>query len=174
MAYEEHIINIIRTVGFKKMAFIDEFIEKKFGRKWSLAYHLNKAFYERPLFYKSNRFSVVGPDAEVVIPSYTSTMDYEMEFGVFLCKTGKNIPVSNAREYIGGYTIFNDFSARDIQLAEQKGRLGPAKGKDFDTGNAIGPVLVTPDELKDPYHLLNRWLRSSIRSTDFQDPIRRI
>jgi len=66
---------------------------------------------------------------------------------------GVNIPREKARDYIGGYTIFNDFSARDIQLKEQGGRLGPTKGKDFDTGNAMGPYLVTPDEIPDPYQL---------------------
>lgn len=153
MAYEQHIINIIRRVGFKKLAGIDVFIEKILGRKRTLAYRLNRTFYERPIFYKSNRFSVVGHDQEVIIPDYTQKMDYELEFGIFLSRSGKNIPVNDADEYIGGYTIFNDFSARDIQLDEQKGRLGPAKGKDFDTGNAIGPVLVTPDEIGNPYEL---------------------
>jgi 2-keto-4-pentenoate hydratase/2-oxohepta-3-ene-1,7-dioic acid hydratase in catechol pathway len=88
-----------------------------------------------------------------MIPSYTEKMDYELEFGIFIWKTGKDIPVEKAADYIGGYSVFNDFSARDIQLGEQKGRLGPAKGKDFDTGNAIGPYLVTSDEIKDPYSL---------------------
>ncbi len=153
MAFEDHIINCIRRVGLKKLAPADEFIERKLGRKWSLAYRLNKTFYNQPVYYKSNRFSVVGHDADVRIPSYTRQMDYELEFGVFLKKTGKDIPAEKARDYIGGYAIFNDFSARDMQMAEQKGRLGPAKGKDFDTGNAIGPYLVTPDEVGDPYGL---------------------
>lgn len=153
MAYEEHIINIIRRVGLKKFAGADRLIEKILGRKRSLAYRLNSAFYQRPIYYKSNRFSVVGHGRDVTIPAYTQMMDYELEFGVFLCKTGKDIPVKEASSFIGGFTIFNDFSARDIQLSEQKGRLGPAKGKDFDTGNAIGPYLVTPDEIIDPYRL---------------------
>lgn len=153
MAYEEHIINIIRRVGLKKFAGIDRAVEKVFGRKRSLAYRLNSAFYQRPIYYKSNRFSVVGHGRDVTMPSYTTMMDYELEFGVFLCKTGKDISVKDASSFIGGFTIFNDFSARDIQLSEQKGRLGPSKGKDFDTGNAMGPYLVTPDEIIDPYRL---------------------
>ncbi|MBU1172466.1 MAG: fumarylacetoacetate hydrolase family protein [Proteobacteria bacterium] len=153
MAFEEHIINIIRNVGLKKLAGFDRFLEKILGRKRSLAYLLNRAFYERPIYYKGNRFSVVSHNQDVIIPDYTRKMDYELEFGVFLCRSGKNIPVADAAGYIGGYTIFNDFSARDIQLDEQKGRLGPAKGKDFDTGNALGPYLVTPDEIGDPYQL---------------------
>nr|VFK14623.1 MAG: Fumarylacetoacetate (FAA) hydrolase family protein [Candidatus Kentron sp. LPFa]VFK30383.1 MAG: Fumarylacetoacetate (FAA) hydrolase family protein [Candidatus Kentron sp. LPFa] len=153
MGFEQHIINCIRAAGLKKLAPFDEWIEKNFGRKRSIAYRLNKAWYERPIYYKGNRFSVVGPDAPVRIPAYTKKLDYELEWGIFVGKSGRDIPEEKARDYIGGYTIFNDFSARDIQMEEMGGRLGPAKGKDFDTGNTMGPCLVTPDEIPDPYNL---------------------
>jgi 2-keto-4-pentenoate hydratase/2-oxohepta-3-ene-1,7-dioic acid hydratase in catechol pathway len=96
---------------------------------------------------------VVGHGAEVIWPAATERLDFELEFGVFIGRGGKDIPESQATDHIAGYTIFNDFSARDVQLREMQGRLGPAKGKDFDTGNVIGPSLVTPDELADPYGL---------------------
>lgn len=153
MAFEQHIINSTRIVGLKKFAPVDEWLERIFGRKRSLAYRFNKAWYERPVYYKSNRFSVVGSDSEVRIPTYTQRFDYELEWGIFIGKPGVDIPKERAKDYIGGYTIFNDFSARDIQMREMNGRLGPAKGKDFDTSNAIGPCLVTPDEIPDPYNL---------------------
>ncbi len=153
MVFEDHIINCIRVVGLKNLGRFDKWLEKMFGRKYSLAYFLNKSFYKRPAYYKGNSRSVVGTDAEVNIPHYTQKMDYELEFGIFIGKQGKNIRAEDAASYIGGYSIFNDFSARDEQLAEQAGRLGPAKGKDFDTGNAIGPYLVTPDEVGNPYNL---------------------
>jgi 2-keto-4-pentenoate hydratase/2-oxohepta-3-ene-1,7-dioic acid hydratase in catechol pathway len=153
LAFEQHLINSTRVVGLKRLAVVDEWIEKIFGRRRSLAYQVNKAWYDRPIYYKSNRFSVVGTGAEVRMPSYTSQMDYELEWGIFLSKSGVDIPADRAAEYIGGYTVFNDFSARDIQMKEMGGRLGPAKGKDFDTGNAIGPCLVTPDEIPEPYNL---------------------
>nr|VFK50490.1 MAG: Fumarylacetoacetate (FAA) hydrolase family protein [Candidatus Kentron sp. TUN]VFK51735.1 MAG: Fumarylacetoacetate (FAA) hydrolase family protein [Candidatus Kentron sp. TUN]VFK56596.1 MAG: Fumarylacetoacetate (FAA) hydrolase family protein [Candidatus Kentron sp. TUN] len=153
MGFEQHIINCIRVAGLKKLAPFDEWIEKNFGRKRSMAYRLNKAWYERPIYYKGNRFSVVGPDAPVSIPTYTEKLDYELEWGIFIGKSGVNIPEEQAYDHIGGYTIFNDFSARDIQGQEMGGRLGPTKGKDFDTGNAMGPCLVTPDEIPDPYNL---------------------
>ncbi len=153
MSFEQHVINAIRTVGLKRFAPVDEWIERVFGRKRSLAYQANKAFYQRPIYYKSNRFSVVGTEAEVRMPSYTARFDYELEWGIFLNRKGVNISKEEAGDYIGGYTIFNDFSARDIQLKEQGGRLGPSKGKDFDTGNVIGPCLVTPDEIPSPYDL---------------------
>jgi len=153
LCFEQHIINVVRTVGLKKLAPFDEWIERTFGRKRSIAYMANKAFYERPLYYKSNCLSVVGTDAEVRMPPYTQRFDYELEFGIFIGRKGADIPRERALSYVGGFTVFNDFSARDIQLKEQAGRLGPTKGKDFDTGNAMGPCLVTPDEIGDPYDL---------------------
>jgi 2-keto-4-pentenoate hydratase/2-oxohepta-3-ene-1,7-dioic acid hydratase in catechol pathway len=153
LCFEQHIINVIRVVGLKKLAPLDEWIERTFGRKRSIAYLANRAYYERPLYYKSNCFSVVGTDAEVRMPPYTQRFDYELEFGAFMCRKGVDIPRKRALSFVGGYTVFNDFSARDIQLKEQAGRLGPTKGKDFDTGNAMGPCLVTPDEIGDPYDL---------------------
>lgn len=150
MAFEDHIINCIRVLGLKKLGPVDEWIEKRWGRKVTLARFINRAWYERPLYYKSNRFSVVGPDAEVPIPSYCRCFDYELELGIVIGKSGTNIPTAKAGEHIFGYTLFNDFSARDEQMREMKGRLGPAKGKDFNGGNAMGPVLVTRDEIPDP------------------------
>lgn len=153
MSFEQHIINTIRVVGLKKLGPVDEWIERRFGRQRSLAYRLNKAWYQRPIYYKGNRFSVIGPDAAVTMPPYTQKFDYELEWGVYIGQTGRDIPKNEAHHYIGGYTIYNDFSARDMQMKEQAGRLGPAKGKDFDGGNAIGPYLVTPDEVPNPYDL---------------------
>ncbi len=153
MVFEDHIINCIRVAGLKKLGRLDAWLEKQFGRRYTLAYLLNQSFYKRPAYYKGNPKSVVGTDAAVKMPSYTQKMDYELEFGIFIGKQGKNIRVEDAAEYIAGYSIFNDFSARDEQFLEQAGRLGPAKGKDFDTGNAIGPYLLTPDEVGNPYIL---------------------
>lgn len=114
---------------------------------------LPKVWYEQPIYYKCNRFSVIGTDADVLWPRYCQKLDYELEFGIFLGKTGKNIAREAARGYIFGFCIFNDVSARDAQMREMQGQLGPAKGKDFDTGNILGPWLVTADEIADPYNL---------------------
>ena len=111
------------------------------------------AWYERPIFYHPSRFSVCGADAEVPWPAYTERLDFELEFGCYIGKPGKDIPTERAREHIFGYTIFNDFSARDEQAKEMAGQLGPGKGKDFDNANAMGPCLVTADEIGDPYRL---------------------
>lgn len=109
--------------------------------------------FKQPIFYLSNRFNVVGQDAEVEWPSYSEWFDFELEFGVFLGRKGKNIPRSRAEEHIFGYAVFNDFSARDRQVREMEGWMGPTKGKSFDTGNAIGPWIVTRDEIPNPQGL---------------------
>jgi 2-keto-4-pentenoate hydratase/2-oxohepta-3-ene-1,7-dioic acid hydratase in catechol pathway len=114
---------------------------------------LPRVWYERPIYYKGNCFSVVGTGAEVHWPAYSQVIDYELEIGLVTGRGGKNIKPEEAGAHIFGYTIFNDFSARDAQYTEMAGSLGPAKGKDFDTGNAMGPWLVTVDEIPDPQAL---------------------
>lgn len=111
-----------------------------------------QSWYERPIFYHPNRLNVIGTDVDVQWPKYSTLMDFELEFGCYIGKPGRGIPKEKAREHIFGYTIFNDFSARDEQVKEMAGQLGPGKGKDFDGGNAMGPCLVTADEI-DPYKL---------------------
>jgi 2-keto-4-pentenoate hydratase/2-oxohepta-3-ene-1,7-dioic acid hydratase in catechol pathway len=114
---------------------------------------LPPVWYEQPIYYKCNRFSVVGTGTDVITPRYCKMIDYELEFAAVTGKSGKDIRKEDARSYIFGYCIFNDVSARDAQRKEMGGTLGPAKGKDFDTGNVIGPWLVTADEVQDPYNL---------------------
>jgi len=112
-----------------------------------------KVWYERPIYYKCNPCSVVGHDAEVLWPSYSRIIDYELEIGVVIGRGGRNLSAADALEHAFGYTVFNDFSARDEQYIEMQGQLGPAKGKDFDTGNALGPWITTADEIPDPQRL---------------------
>lgn len=111
-----------------------------------------QVWYEIPVYYKCNRFSVIGPEEEVRWPGYTSLLDYELELAAVIGTGGVDIRVEQARDHIFGYTIFNDVSARDYQTREMQGMLGPAKGKDFDTGNVLGPCIATADEI-DPYDL---------------------
>jgi 2-keto-4-pentenoate hydratase/2-oxohepta-3-ene-1,7-dioic acid hydratase in catechol pathway len=114
---------------------------------------LPKVWYEQPIYYKCNRFSVIGTGQDILWPRYAKILDYELEFGVFIGRAGKNIARREARGHVFGFCIFNDVSARDAQMREMAGQLGPAKGKDFDTGNVMGPWLVTSDEIADPYNL---------------------
>jgi 2-keto-4-pentenoate hydratase/2-oxohepta-3-ene-1,7-dioic acid hydratase in catechol pathway len=109
-------------------------------------------WYEVPAYYKGDPDTVVGPDAPVPVPRYCQQFDFELELGMVIGRRGKDIPKSEAAHYIGGYTIWNDFSARDQQMREGPLGMGPGKAKDFDAGNAVGPYLVTPDEL-DPDNL---------------------
>ena len=112
-----------------------------------------KVWYERPVYYKGNPFSVVGPEAEVRWPAYSRIIDYELEIGAVIGRGGRNLAPGDALARVFGYTVFNDFSARDEQYIEMQGQLGPAKGKDFDTGNALGPWITTADEVGDPQDL---------------------
>lgn len=108
-------------------------------------------WYKLPVYYKGNPNTLIGHEASVLWPHYTKRMDYELELACIIGKEGRNIPVEEASQYIVGYAIMNDFSARDIQREEMLCRLGPAKGKDFAT--AVGPWLVTADEIPDPRNM---------------------
>lgn len=112
-----------------------------------------QTWYERPIFYHPNRMNVIGLDQDVIWPDYSTLMDFELEFGVYIGKAGRDIGKDDAPAHLFGYTIFNDFSARDEQTRDMPGLLGPGKGKDFDGANVMGPCLVTADELGDPYNL---------------------
>ena len=103
-------------------------------------------WYEMPIFYFTNHQAIYGPGQDIPRPPRETRMDYELEMGCIIGKAGRNIPAAEAENYIFGYTIFNDFTARAIQGKEMKCNLGPAKGKDF--ANAIGPYIVTKDELE--------------------------
>lgn len=103
-------------------------------------------WYERPVYYKANRFSIAHPGETVTWPAYSQLMDYECELACIIGKGGTDIKAEDAAAHIFGYTIFNDLSARDAQSAEMAGFLGPAKGKDFNKANVFGPWVVTADE----------------------------
>jgi len=108
---------------------------------------ISEYWYKMPIYYKGNPSTLYGPDEDFPWPSFTRLLDYELELACIIGKEGKNIPEEEAASYIAGFTIMNDFSARDVQKGEMACRLGPAKAKDF--GTAIGPWLVTSDEVGD-------------------------
>ena len=89
----------------------------------------------------------------MIWPPYSELMDFELELGCVIGRKGKDIPAERALEHVFGFTIFNDFSARDVQTQERPLNMGPMKGKDFDTGNVLGPWIVTRDEIGDPHTL---------------------
>lgn len=106
-----------------------------------------EAWYRLAIFYFSNVSEMRGPDEPVWAPAGSVELDYELEIAALIDTPARDLTPERAEEAIGGYTILNDWSARDLQRDETALRLGPAKGKDF--ASSIGPWLVTPDELED-------------------------
>lgn len=107
-------------------------------------------FDQFPVFYFSNALAVTGPGPIYVEARHLEKLDFELEVAIITGKSGRNIPAHKADEYIFGYMLMNDWSARTLQMEEMKLNLGPAKGKDFAT--SLGPWVVTPDELE-PYRV---------------------
>ncbi|MBA3943830.1 MAG: fumarylacetoacetate hydrolase family protein [Herpetosiphonaceae bacterium] len=103
-------------------------------------------WYKQPVFYFGNHQAIIGPDQPLLLP-HTEQLDYELEVACVIGREGRDIDPSEVWDYIAGFMIMNDFSARDLQKEEMSVGMGPAKGKDFAT--ALGPMLVTPDELED-------------------------
>jgi fumarylacetoacetate (FAA) hydrolase len=106
-----------------------------------------EAWYRLPIFYFSNVSEIRGPGDPVWSPAASSELDYELEVAALIDVPGRDLSVAEGETAIGGYMVFNDWSARDLQREETTVRLGPAKGKDF--ASSIGPWLTTPDELAD-------------------------
>jgi fumarylacetoacetate (FAA) hydrolase len=104
-------------------------------------------WYTLPVFYFTNASEVRGHDDPIWAPAGCQELDYELEVAAVIDTPGIDLPEDRAEEVIGGFTIFDDWSARDLQREEMALHLGPAKGKDF--ASAFGPYLVTPDELAD-------------------------
>lgn len=120
--------------------------EKMTGRPFAIP----PVWYDQPIYYKGNRMSFIGHGQDVIWPSYAQFLDVELELAIIIGKKGKDIPAAEAPGHIFGYSILNDVSARDAQMVEMPGQLGPAKGKDFDTGNILGPWITTADDVPHP------------------------
>lgn len=103
-------------------------------------------FDQYPIFYFTNHNAIQGPGEIECMPDHFQKLDFELEVAIVIGKKGRNIKAAEADDYIAGYMIMNDMSARTLQMEEMLLNLGPAKGKDFST--VIGPWLVTPDELE--------------------------
>jgi fumarylacetoacetate (FAA) hydrolase len=105
-------------------------------------------FDQFPIFYFTNHNAILGPTDDILcMPDHMQKLDFELEAAIVIGKKGRNVKAKDADDYIAGYLIMNDMSARALQMEEMKLNLGPAKGKDFCT--IIGPYLVTKEELKD-------------------------
>ncbi len=124
MAFESHVVTALGAIGQS----------------------VDPVWYEQPVFYFTNPAAVYGPGASVPMAPGTAMWDFELEVAAIIGREGADLDPATAEEDVAGYTILCDWSARDLQGAEMRVGLGPAKGKD--TATSIGPLLVTPDELE--------------------------
>ncbi|MCX7522537.1 fumarylacetoacetate hydrolase family protein [Microbacterium sp. STN6] len=131
MAFEKHLVNVFPRLG------------REIPDEW----------YRRPVYYKGNPSAIGAHEQDVAVPSYAERLDLEFEFAAIIGVGGVDIAEEDAPGHVFGYTVYDDFSAREIQSAEMTVGLGPAKGKDFLGAHVLGPVVVTADELGDPYAL---------------------
>ena len=131
MAFEKHLLNV-----FPRLV-------REIPDEW----------YQRPVYYKANTASIGAHKQDVAFPEYADRLDFEFEFAAVLARDGTRVSENRAADHIFGYTVYDDLSARAIQSLEMTVGLGPAKGKDFHRAHVLGPVIVTADEVADPYSL---------------------
>ena len=124
MAFEEHVVTASAAIGLT----------------------VDPLWYEQPVFYFTNPAAVRGPRADVAIPPGSAALDFELEVAAVIGREGADLSPAEAPGHIAGFLLFCDWSARDLQGAEMRLNLGPAKGKD--SANSFGPWLVTADELR--------------------------
>ena len=122
MAFEEHVVTASAAIGLT----------------------VDPLWYEQPVFYFTNPAAVRGPRADVAVPPGSAALDYELEAAAVIGREGADLSPGEAADHIAGFMLFCDWSARDLQAAEMRLNLGPAKGKD--SANSFGPWLVTADE----------------------------
>jgi 2-keto-4-pentenoate hydratase/2-oxohepta-3-ene-1,7-dioic acid hydratase in catechol pathway len=126
-----------------------------------------EAWYDAPTFYFTNPHAILGPDDEVRFPAHCNRGDFELEVAVVVGRAGSSLSVEQARDHVFGYTLMNDWSARDVQGREMQVGLGPAKSKDFAT--TLGPWIVTADELescRDADGFLDLWCSVSVNGAE--------
>ncbi len=139
VAFEQHMLTAGRQIG--------KLLEQLAGPPAPLQPPpIPPVWYRQPIYYKCNRYAVTG-SGEINWPATSSVIDYELELACVIGKAGRDISSKNAESHIFGYTVFNDLTARDLQIKEMQGPFGPCKGKDFDRANVLGPVIVTVDEI---------------------------
>lgn len=146
----------IQPVQYRDCLVFEEHLKNSFAAASEITgktFDIPPVWYDQPIYYKGNRMSFVGHGSDVIWPSYAEFMDIELELAIVVGKKAKDVSPQEAPDYIFGYSVLNDVSARDAQMIEMPGQLGPAKGKDFDTGNILGPYILTADEVAHPVAL---------------------
>ena len=151
---EEHLLAAIET------------LKKRVGGNAPAITGIAPEWYRIPAFFKSSVEEIYGPEDAIPWPAFTDKLDYELEIGAVVGRRGRNVAAEDAGAHIVGYTIYNDWSARDFQQREMSINLGPGLCKDF--ASSIGPCIATPDEFdRDAAKLTARvdgeqWTESSL------------
>ena len=115
---------------------------------------------DEPIIFMKPRTAITGPNKPIIKPSFVEKLDYEAELAIVIGKRGKNIPVERAKEYVFGYMVFNDVSARDIQFKDRQW----TRGKSFDTFAPIGPCITTASQIGNPNNLrIRTWVNNELR-----------
>ena len=135
LAFEGHLVNAYRNLG------------REVPAEW----------YEVPVYYRSMGTTVTGPDTVLPWPSYSRQLDHELELAAVIGRPCRDVRAEDALDFVFGFTIWNDMSARDVQRRELPVGMGPAKAKEWDGSNVLGPCIVTADEIADPQNL-GMWL----------------
>jgi len=154
LVFEEHLRNVGRTIGRGDQ--------------------LPPEWYNLPAHYKGNVDAIYGPDDVVPYPGYTEKLDYELEICAVVGRHGRRIKEADGASYIAGYTLYNDWSARDIQMREGSVGIGPGIGKDF--ASSIGPCIATPDEFSTEHSRLEArvdgetWSNGTLANMHFSFP----
>ncbi|MFB8773224.1 fumarylacetoacetate hydrolase family protein [Streptomyces broussonetiae] len=148
----------LQPVSVRDFVTFEEHV-KGVRRSVSGADGVPEQWYAAPTFYFTNPHAMYGPYDDVPVPPGSNVLDYELEVAAVIGREGRDLTPEQARDHIVGYTVFNDWSARDLQAAEMTVGLGPCKGKD--TATTLGPYLVTADELE-PYRDTEGFLRLAV------------
>jgi 2-keto-4-pentenoate hydratase/2-oxohepta-3-ene-1,7-dioic acid hydratase in catechol pathway len=141
---EARLLAPLRPRSMRDFLAFESHLKGALGR---LGRPIPEEWYEVPAYYKGMPDTVIGPGAEIPWPAWTDRLDHELELAAVIGRRCKDVPASEARECVFGYTIWNDVSARDVQTRELPVGMGPGKAKDWDGANVLGPCLVTADEL---------------------------
>lgn len=153
LCFEEHLVNSLKAALDFLSAQADDPVARRAELVASGMWSVPQIWYKKPYYYTGNRFAISGPDDEIFWPGFSSLIDFELEFAAIVGTGGVNIRKEDALAHIFGFTIMNDWSARDEQGIVMEGKLGPGKAKDFDRGTTLGPCIVTLDEIGNPYDL---------------------
>ncbi|MCF8026008.1 MAG: fumarylacetoacetate hydrolase family protein [Desulfobacteraceae bacterium] len=147
MLFEQHVIGAARGFArqfmpraYRLAGFYEKIFKKTFPK-----FRPHPLWYQRPIYYMGNHLNFVAEGYPVAFPPYSRALDYELEIGAVIARPVKNASAQRALEAIGGFVVFNDFSARDVQLAEMRSGFGPVKAKHF--ANAISQTVVSADEI---------------------------